>query len=72
MKLKAIKKYLEIYYKRVAKRTRAIQKEEITLLWQAIRTKSKRDKEKREKEAAKKVKRPKNPISEKLEYDTDD
>ena len=72
MKLKQIKKYLEVYYKRVAQRRREVEKEELNLLWNAIKIKAKRDKEKKEKEKAKENKRPKNPVSKKLEYDTDD
>jgi hypothetical protein len=32
MKLKQIKKYLEVYYKRVAQRRREVEKEELNLL----------------------------------------
>ncbi len=32
MKLKEIKKYIEIYYKRIAKRRREVEKEEINML----------------------------------------
>lgn len=70
MKTSEIKKYLEIYYKRMRKETRRVQQREIKLLWQAIKAKIRKDQEAKGiklKTKPKKVKEVK-----KLSYDTED